>query len=117
MVMARNAAALLAAGGAALVAGCGDDGAATERAAQVAFTANQGGRVSVVVAAADGRHRARLENGASSPARSPDGQSLAFVRERDDDSDIAVMEADGSAARAVTSGVGRDRDPAFSSDG
>jgi len=117
MAMARNAAALGAAVGAAVVVGCGDDGAATERAAQVAFTANQGGRVAVVVAAADGRHRARLADGASSPAWSPDGGSLAFVRERDDDSDIAIMEADGSAARPVTSGAGRDRDPAFSSDG
>jgi len=73
--------------------------------------------VSVIVAAADGRHRRRLEDAARSPAWSPDGRSLAFVVERGGNSDIAVREADGSAARAVTSGPERDRDPAFSPDG
>src|SRR5918992_1368989 len=66
---------------------------------------------------ADGRRRVRLTHGAHSPAWSPDGRRLAFVRERRDDSDIAVMEADGSAVHAVTSGAGRDRDPALSPDG
>jgi Tol biopolymer transport system component len=117
MVVVWHARAVLAAAGVTLVTGCGEDGAASERRAQIAFTANQGGHVSVVVAAADGRRRARLERRASSPAWSPDGERLAFARERGDDSDIAVMEADGSAVRSVTSGAGRDRDPAFSPDG
>jgi hypothetical protein len=117
MVSVGQARAMLAAVGVALVAGCGEDGAAAERGAQIAFTANQGGGVSVVVVAADGRDRMRVEQGASSPAWSPDGERLAFVRVRGDDSDIAVMDADGSAPRSVTSGAGRDRDPALSPDG
>src|SRR5918992_1607553 len=117
MVAVARARAVLAAVGVALAAGCGEDRAALERGTQIAFTANQGGRMSLVVIAADGRHRMRLARGASSPAWSPDGQQLAFVRERGDDSDIAVMDADGSALRAVTSGAGRDRDPALSPDG
>ena len=103
MLAARPVLAVLAASGCvALATGCGEDRAARDGGAQIAFTSSQGGRVSVVVVAADGRQRVRLEHGACSPAWSPDGQRLAFVRERGDDSDIAVMDADGSAVRALT---------------
>ena len=105
--------------GAVLAGGCGEERAARQQGTtQIAFTAAESGRGSVVVVSADGRDRTRLESGARSPAWSPDGRRLAFVLERDgEDSDIAVMDADGSAVRAVTSGAGQDRDPAFSPDG
>ena len=123
MGVARFLGVLSAGLAAALAAGCGEDDRAGAGAApgggvaRIAFTANQGGRTSVVLTDADGRRRERVARGARSPSWSPDGKRLVVVRERGDDAGIAVMAADGSGLRPVTPGRGRDHDPAFSPDG
>ena len=61
----------------------------------------------------------------SDPAWSPDGQSLAFVSnrtlpdpDRSQDSDVFVVAArEGAIPRAIVTGPGSDRSPAFSPDG
>ena len=52
-----------------------------------------------------------------SPAFSPDGTRLAFVRETGGNADIYVANADGSAARRLTHAAGSDYNPAWSPDG
>lgn len=51
------------------------------------------------------------------PEWSPDGSKIAFTRGPADASSIWVMNADGSGARAVTTGGRDDMDPAWSRDG
>jgi Tol biopolymer transport system component len=51
------------------------------------------------------------------PAWSPDGRKLAFVSRRDGNSEIYVMNADGSGLRNVTRTRSNDLDPAWSPDG
>ncbi|TDC59420.1 hypothetical protein E1200_32120 [Actinomadura sp. GC306] len=51
------------------------------------------------------------------PEWSPDGSKIAFTRGSPEHSSIWVMNADGSGARAVTTGGRDDMDPAWSSDG
>jgi TolB protein len=51
------------------------------------------------------------------PAWSPDGRKLAFVSRRDGNSEIYVMNADGSGLRNVTRAPSNDLDPAWSPDG
>ncbi|TDC44589.1 serine/threonine-protein kinase [Actinomadura sp. KC345] len=51
------------------------------------------------------------------PEWSPDGSRIAFTRGESDGSSIWVMNADGSGARAVTTGTRDDMDPAWSPDG
>ncbi|HEV8682663.1 MAG TPA: DPP IV N-terminal domain-containing protein [Actinomycetota bacterium] len=51
------------------------------------------------------------------PAASPDGTRVAFVRNRDDVSQIFVANADGSAVRQVTSGPATKSNPSWSPDG
>ena len=51
------------------------------------------------------------------PAWSPDGQRLAFSAERDGQSDIMTMGADGTGRRVLTNTPGEDGAPAFSPDG
>ena len=48
-----------------------------------------------------------------SPAWSPDGRSIAFVGEADDDGDIWLVGADGSGLRQLTTTAADDRDPAW----
>jgi Tol biopolymer transport system component len=52
-----------------------------------------------------------------SPAFSPDGTRLAFVRESGGNADIYVANADGSRARRLTRTAGGDYNPAWSPDG
>ena len=83
----------------------------------------------VVYAASDGRLVAvpasggplrvlSAEGGAAAPASTADGTRIAFVLERDDSCDIAVVPADGSAWPArVSTGADWAFDPAWSPDG
>ena len=51
------------------------------------------------------------------PAWSPDGRKLAFVSDRDGNSEVYVMNADGSGQRSLTRNPAYDADPAWSPDG
>jgi Tol biopolymer transport system component len=66
---------------------------------------------------ADGTNVARLTNHAAfdqQPAWSPDGSKIAFVSQRDGNSEIYVMHADGSNQTRLTDD---DANPAWSPDG
>jgi Tol biopolymer transport system component len=51
------------------------------------------------------------------PAWSPDGRKIAFVSDRDGNSEIYVMNANGSGQRSLTRNPAYDADPAWSPDG
>ena len=53
----------------------------------------------------------------AAPAWSPDGRKIAFVSDRDGNSEIYVMNADGSGQRRLTRNPAYDADPAWSPDG
>ena len=53
----------------------------------------------------------------AAPAWSPDGRKIAFVSDRDGNSEIYVMNADGSGQRSLTRNPAYDADPAWSPDG
>jgi Tol biopolymer transport system component len=64
---------------------------------------------------ADGSGEQRLTQGGSQPYWSPDGRKIAFVSNRDGNSDIHVMNADGSGRRNLTRAAGRrDTQPLWS---
>lgn len=50
-------------------------------------------------------------------AWSPDGRKLAFVRDRDANSEVYLMNANGSGQRNLTRNPAHDADPAWSPDG
>jgi dipeptidyl aminopeptidase/acylaminoacyl peptidase len=93
------------------------------------LTRGSGGVPQIVYAAPDGRLVAIPATGgplrvlspdgeAAAPAVSADGRRIAFVLERDDRCDIAVVPADGSAWPAkVSTGADWSFDPAWSPDG
>ena len=70
----------------------------------------------IYVAGADGRGERRVTQGLS-PAWSPDGTKLAFVREGGGDAEIYVADADGTSVRRLTRSRGGDVNPAWSPDG
>ena len=51
------------------------------------------------------------------PAWSPDGRKIAFLNGRDGNSEVYVMNANGSGQRNLTRNPGNDADPAWSPDG
>ena len=53
----------------------------------------------------------------AAPAWSPDGRKLAFVSDRDGNSEVYVMNANGSGQRNLTRNPAYDADPAWSPDG
>ena len=53
----------------------------------------------------------------AAPAWSPDGRKIAFVSDRDGNSEVYVMNADGSGQRSLTRNPAYDADPAWSPDG
>jgi len=77
----------------------------------------------VAPAVAIGDHILELINGKSTPrdvqtpAWSPDGRKLAFVSQRDGNSEIYVMNADGSAQENLTRQPASDSHPSWSRDG
>ena len=77
----------------------------------------------VAPAVAIGDHLLELINGKSTPgdvqtpAWSPDGRKLAFVSERDGNSEIYVMNADGSEQENLTRQPASDSHPSWSRDG
>ena len=77
----------------------------------------------VAPALAIGDHLLELLHGKSTPgdvqtpAWSPDGRKLAFVSQRDGNSEIYVMNADGSAQKNLTRQPASDSHPSWSPDG
>jgi Tol biopolymer transport system component len=68
---------------------------------------------------ADGSNVVRLtdQHDNWAPRWSPDGRSIAYASRRDGDWDIYRMDADGSDATRLTTGVGWESQPAWSPDG
>ena len=79
-------------------------------------------RLGIYVASVDGsgvRNLTPKPVGAAyaAPAWSPDGRKIAFTSERDGNSEIYLMNADGSGQRSLTLNLAYDGDPAWSPDG
>jgi Tol biopolymer transport system component len=67
----------------------------------------------IFVVNADGGDLRELTDGMN-PVWSPDGQSIAFTSDREGNSEIYVMDADGSDQRNVSQSLADDLDPAWS---
>ena len=68
----------------------------------------------------DGSDQRNITNHASEdydPIWSPDGSRIAFVSNRDGDTDIFIIHNDGSSPTNITSSFGSDLNPAWSPDG
>jgi TolB protein len=116
-----------------VLAACGGGGGGgQEPGADIAFTVNDDGWGEIWLMAADGSDRTPLTDpepedndasGASSPAWSPDGASIAFaaqigVRQEDQSlSEVYVMSSDGTNQRRLTRNKDYDGDPYWSPDG
>jgi Tol biopolymer transport system component len=76
---------------------------------------------SVYVIGVDGSNARTLTNRAlafdAHPAWSPDGTRIAFMSDRDGNSEVYIMNADGTAQRRLTDLPGQDGYPAWSRDG
>ena len=94
---------------------------------RIAFRGGPDGDSEIWVADADGGNLARITDTpnlgsvrtfSSQPAWSPDGRSIVFRSDReDDDPDVWIMGADGSAPRRLVDAAGDQRYPALSPDG
>jgi Tol biopolymer transport system component len=103
--------------------GAKDDPAWAPHDEVIAFWSAESGRSQLVLLRADqpGAPWKRLTSGnagAVDPVWSPDGKRIAYTRNAGPgQSDIWVVNADGTGNRAVTSGPARDMDPSWSADG
>ncbi len=88
---------------------------------KIAFVSNRDGNREIYVMNADGTGQTRLTNNKVqdfSPAWSPDGKKLAFLRGKNfPDGSIYVMNADGSNQAKLEGAPMHARDPAWSPDG
>jgi Tol biopolymer transport system component len=85
---------------------------------KIAFTSNRtGGQDEIVVANADGTGRIDLNAQGRSPEFSPDGRRIAFSSTRDGNSEIYVMNADGSNQTRLTFNTLYDSRPQWAADG
>jgi len=74
----------------------------------------------IYVINADGSGETRLTNNSANdlfPVWSPDGKRIAFISDRDGNSEIYVMNADGSGQARLTNNPEYDTKPTWSSDG
>jgi hypothetical protein len=87
-------------------------------AGKIAFTSNRtGGQDEIVVANAGGSGRVDLNAQGRSPTFSPDGRRIAFSSVRDGNSEIYVMNADGSDQTRLTFNTLYDSRPQWTADG
>jgi TolB protein len=87
------------------------------RGDQIAFVCQADGGHQIYVIAPDGSGAKQLTHGKRNedPSWSPDGRYLVFATTAfGNNYDLALMLADGSNSRRLTSGVGDDTDPAWS---
>jgi TolB protein len=95
---------------------------------QLAFVSDREGNADIFVmpfrpagpdASAEARNLTKNKGGDFNPAFSPDGKQIAFSSDRDGyrESEIYVMQADGSNVRRLTHAPGWDGSPAWSLDG
>lgn len=79
-----------------------------------------GGKLAVFVMAPDGSGQAQLTDNRSNnhtPRWSPDGRQIAFVSDRDGNSEIYIMNADGSGQTRITEAESDESNPTWSPDG
>jgi Tol biopolymer transport system component len=82
---------------------------------RLAFDIGRGRAAAIFVARSDGSHAKRIARNASEPAWSPDGRKLAFVRILGRaNSEIYVMNTDGTHQRRLTCNPGPDVEPDWS---
>ena len=89
---------------------------------RIAFGSHKDGDFEIYAMSADGSGLAQLTNNRShdfDPSLSPDGRRIAFVSNRDGDSnyEIYAMSADGSNQTRLTNNSAKDYDPSWSPDG
>lgn len=85
---------------------------------RIAFQSNRGGPFKIFVMDRQGvRQLTHGPGNDMKPAWSPDGRQIAFFSDRDGQSEIYVIDADGQSLRRLTSSPGGDENPAWSPDG
>src|SRR5262249_52139071 len=90
--------------------------------AKIAFVSDRDGQPELYVMKPDGTEQVRLTNGvgfmAARPAWSPDGVKIAFnCMIESGNSDICVVDADGTLSARLTTDPGADEGPSWSPDG
>ena len=86
----------------------------------IAYSSDVSGQTAVWVANPDGSGKRQVTRGseAGHPSWSPDGQQIVFVRQRGtENSDLYVINADGSHQRRLTNDTEHESSPSWSPDG
>lgn len=86
---------------------------------RIVFTSISTGGIHVVNTTAPGSSSPLTQNdgSAASPDWSPDGERIVFTSERDGNSELYVMNADGSGQTRITNTAATELEPAWSPDG